>query len=553
LIQPFYSIGIHNESSGFRSILSAWTIAGLLLAAPVLAQDDMSSTTGPISAQPNGDTGEGGSVSSAGISNTAPAPKRAWTITPNVTLEEIYSDNINLSPSNLAVSELVTEIAPGITIEGATKRLKAHLDYQAKQFIYGNQDNQNNNLQNSLNAFGTLELVENWLFLDANGSIGQQSLSAFGGAPGPGYAINQNSTETRNWSVSPYIKGRFWDEGNYEFRYQQTKQTTSSSSASGYSGDQLSGKVGSSIANSKLGWSVNYTRSNNSYNATPDSQETTLSGLLVYRFDPQLNLSLGVVNDKNDYAGGSVTSNGPNIILDWKPSPRTAMLAQWQKRTYGSTYNYSLSHRTPLSEVAYTLNRGITTQPNSLTYAGYGGLYDLLYLQLASSYPDPNARQTATQNLLNEYGLPANSTAPGEYLQNQVTLQKRQTLSYIKRGVRDVLTVSYTQTNSNALSTSSLLGASFGTISNIKQDGINVNLSHKLSGKSNLSATCSYLRSQSDDLNNFKSTQSMYGLSYAATLGQKSAFSASLNRNRFSASTSSYTENSITLLLSHRF
>lgn len=555
---PLYrDIEISNESSTFRGTFTALTIAGLLLAAPAFAQDDMSSTASPDSTQPGSDTNVGGGNSTTDTGSTAAVPKRAWTITPNVTLEEIYSDNINLTPSNLAVSELVTEIAPGITIEGATKRLKAHLDYQAKEFIYGNQGNQNNNLQNSLNAFGTLELVENWLFVDANGSIGQQSLSAFGATPGAGYANNQNSTETRNWGVSPYIKGRFWDEGNYEFRYQKTRQTTSSSEASGYSGDQLSGKVGSSISNSKLGWLANYNRSNNSYSnsTTSDSQETVFSALVVYRFDPQFNLSLGVVNDKNDYAGRSVTSTGPDIILDWKPSPRTAMLAQWQKRTYGYIYNYSLSHRTPLSELSYTLNRGITTQPNSLTYVGLGGLYDLLYQQLASSYPDPNARATATQNILNEYGLPANAIVLGEALQNQVTLQRQQTLSYIKRGARDVLTVSYSQTDNNSLTSTTLLGmtsSSFLT-SRIKQDGINVNLSHKLSGKSNLSATCSYIRSQSDDLSNFKSTQSMYGLSYATTLGQKTAFSASLNRNRFNASTSSYTENSITLLLSHRF
>lgn len=78
--------------------------------------------------------------------------------------------------------------------------------------FYTADPSQNNNTQNSLNAFGTLEAVENWLFIDASGNIYQQSISAFGAAPispGVNTNVNSNITETSTYQVSPYIRGSF--------------------------------------------------------------------------------------------------------------------------------------------------------------------------------------------------------------------------------------------------------------------------------------------------------------------------------------------------------
>jgi uncharacterized protein (PEP-CTERM system associated) len=54
-----------------------------------------------------------------------------------------------------------------------------YLDYALSGLRYST-GNTSNNAQNALNAFGTLEAIDNWLFLDFSGNISQQIINPFG-------------------------------------------------------------------------------------------------------------------------------------------------------------------------------------------------------------------------------------------------------------------------------------------------------------------------------------------------------------------------------------
>ena len=95
-----------------------------------------------------------------------------WTITPSVTVEGTYSDNINLSHDN-EQSDQVLEIVPAVRIQGEGRRLRLNFDYSAQGLHYfenTNDDEVNHRLQSGLNS----ELIENHLFLDATANISQQ-------------------------------------------------------------------------------------------------------------------------------------------------------------------------------------------------------------------------------------------------------------------------------------------------------------------------------------------------------------------------------------------
>jgi uncharacterized protein (PEP-CTERM system associated) len=86
----------------------------------------------------------------------------------------------------------VTAITPGISIDGKGARTSLRLSYTLTgQFYspgYSNSDTDrllgqksaSNSHQNALTAVGMLEAIEDWLFIDATGTISQQYLSAFG-------------------------------------------------------------------------------------------------------------------------------------------------------------------------------------------------------------------------------------------------------------------------------------------------------------------------------------------------------------------------------------
>jgi uncharacterized protein (PEP-CTERM system associated) len=66
---------------------------------------------------------------------------------------------------------------------------------------------------------GTLEAVEDWLFVDASATISQQYISAFGAVSPSNANIDRNRTETFYYSLSPYIRGRLLSSAEYLLRY----------------------------------------------------------------------------------------------------------------------------------------------------------------------------------------------------------------------------------------------------------------------------------------------------------------------------------------------
>ena len=56
--------------------------------------------------------------------NADSAPRRAWTITPRVSISETFTNNVGLTSTGQQ-SEQITEISPGVKISVDSARLKA--------------------------------------------------------------------------------------------------------------------------------------------------------------------------------------------------------------------------------------------------------------------------------------------------------------------------------------------------------------------------------------------------------------------------------------------
>ena len=105
---------------------------------------------------------------------------QAFVIKPRIALTETWTDNVAVGGGqNSKESGFITQVAPGIRIDAKTARLKAYLDYALTGSFYST-SSASNRTQNSLNTFGTLEAISNWMYLDFSGQIAQQAISAFG-------------------------------------------------------------------------------------------------------------------------------------------------------------------------------------------------------------------------------------------------------------------------------------------------------------------------------------------------------------------------------------
>ena len=132
-------------------------------------------------------------------------------------LTETLTDNIDLTTTDKQ-SGLISQLSPGIRIDARTARLKMFLDYQLNAIAYSTGNN-GNQVQNELNAFGTLEAIDNWLFLDFGGQITQQVINQFGQQSSSNVYNTGNTTETSTFFISPFIRGQLGGSADYFLRY----------------------------------------------------------------------------------------------------------------------------------------------------------------------------------------------------------------------------------------------------------------------------------------------------------------------------------------------
>jgi uncharacterized protein (PEP-CTERM system associated) len=142
-----------------------------------------------------------------------------WEITPRISVAEIFSDNVNLDDDNKEY-DLITEITPGISINGEGGRLSANIDYEMQNLIFLNESDATGS-NHQLDGSGTAELARELFFVDANAFIGQSIVDANRSISNSNINSSGNRTDFYAYSLSPYIRNDFagWTEGEFRYTY----------------------------------------------------------------------------------------------------------------------------------------------------------------------------------------------------------------------------------------------------------------------------------------------------------------------------------------------
>ena len=280
-------------------------------------------------------------------------PAGDWRITPRISIGATYSDNIRLAPSNEAESDLVLQVDPGISVRKQGGRVEARLDYTAQGLFYTQEGEAE--LNNNLLGFGTAELYQDHLFVDAYGSISQVPVSSGGrvdagnlvggggssfatglfgnlnlGLPGSAdifnpvglfsnIALTSDQTTATSFGVSPYWRQNFggWAEALLRYRYNRTGfgQNADSNGQGGASdGDlqsiNLNFKSGRHF--SLFNWSLDYFRQqqdlqgqdsgSNPSQGGGDSTRESVTGQADYRLNRRWALLAEAGYENNDLA-----------------------------------------------------------------------------------------------------------------------------------------------------------------------------------------------------------------------------------------------------------
>ncbi len=473
------------------------------------------------------------------------------TVVPRISVSEIFTDNARLTDVGKQ-SDQITQVSPGIRIDVNGARVKTYFDYALTQSLYA-QNTSASRAQNSLTTFGTVEAIENRVFLDFGGSISQQSISAFGTQSVNSSALNANQTEVATYVVSPYLRGQLGSAANYEARYRRSVTSADSASASNTTNSDATVKVTGGSGFRRLGWSADASRQQSDFSAGRSTEVDRVNIGLIYALTSQLNFSVSGGRESTNFLSLDKQSYATNSVgATWTPSKLTKISVARGTRSFGDTHSLSIDHRTARTAWKYLDTKDVTTTPSQSGVGGLGSLYDLLNSQFESIQPDPVARAQLVNAYLQAYGLSGNPAAINGFLTSAATLQRNQTLSFALLGARDTITFLASRGESSRLDALSLATDDLSASSRVVQRGYSVSYAHRLTPDYSLGVLLSQQNTRGD-LDIQDTNLRSVSVNLSGRVGKKSTATVGARHVTSGGNSAPYVENAITGNLNVQF
>lgn len=477
--------------------------------------------------------------------------KPSFSIVPRVSISETLTDNVRLS-TNDRQSEFVTTISPGIRMSADRGRLKAYFDYTLNGSYYA-QNTSAARLQNALTAFGTLEAVDNWAFIDASAGISQQSISPLGVQSTGASSINANQNESATVRLSPYLRGRVANVVDYETRYSLTSNRNNGASGSDVIIRDGSVRLSGRGAGERLTWSADAAQQSTTFSAGRTTESDQIKLGVAYAVFPQLSVSVSGGQESDNFITADKRSSSTfGYGVSWIPSERARLSASREARQFGDSFSVVASYRTPRTTWQFTDSKSIASPVGQNGLVNLGSAFDVFFDQFASVEPDPIKRTVLVNNFLLANGLDPTSRVTSNFAVSAVSLLRRQDLSFSLLGIRDTVTFILTRSESSRLDTVSSAVDSLSNSAVIRQSGLSLSYAHRLTPDSSVNVLA-LLQQSSDSLGLLDSNSRSVNLSFSTKLSAKSTAVVSGRRVIFESNANPYTESAITGTLNVQF
>lgn len=491
-----------------------------------------------------------------------------WTVTPALQWQELWSDNIRLAAPGFERADLVTQLTPAVRISGQGGRVKLNLDGAWQIMRYERGTSPSRSLP-TLSSTASLEVVDNWFFLEGQASISQQAASAFGAQLARTANVNNNVTRTSNHSLSPYIHGTVGSDLTYDLRFRNTQTgSTSSVAANGSTGtnnntEAWTGSLRWGTAARLFNVEASFSESSTTYSTNQVSTSSKYDKLTGY-FNPDAHLVLfASVGRETNRGGLSLAANrtgvGPSrgMGLRWDVNPRTSLSVQRDWRYFGPSDHVSLTHRFERSALNVGYSRDRTTSQGMLQQSAGGSYYQLYSRMLAAAYPDPVQRDLAVRQLLVSQGLSGADAPVLGFLSDNILIQRALNISYAITGVRNTLTFLASRIDNR---TDTVVSAAdfLSTYTTLGQRSLSVTWGFKASPYSTLTASLTRLRSEGTTVNGLGTytRQSSVNLLWNTQLTSHASGTVSLRHvlaEGSTAGTGTYKENAASATLGYRY
>ena len=281
-----------------------------------------------------------------------------WQVSPLISVAETYTDNVDLAPGDERRDEFITELSPGLSVRGDGRRLDVALDYVMQNYVYG-RESERNTTAHRLQLGSTTEFVRRHFFVDVNGSLTRQAISAEDGAF-TNRLDSSNATDVATWSVSPYLIGRLGRRALAELRYQYSDIEYDDADALGGVTRKVSFNAMDSAHADAPSWRVSYSREDIDYDNDTEAKFESIEMVVGWPLAHNVQL-LGTFGYEDNVFTQTESESDPEgslwlVGLRWLPSENTLLEVEGGERYFGETYSalFTMTRSNLRWEVAYS-------------------------------------------------------------------------------------------------------------------------------------------------------------------------------------------------------
>ena len=227
----------------------------------------------------------------------APVALAGWAVVPRIELAAAFTDNVETERDGERDADLVAKVAPGVRVEGDFSRLKVLTDYAMEVLGFATHRKESD-IRHKLEAGLRGEVVDNLIYLDLQGEIGDTLLADSGPTSIGEFNITDNRVTEMAGSISPYLKRRLGDWADLEARYRVTHVGANDDSLADVTSQTVTARLEGLDRQSPLGWVASAVWDKADFDAT-ESQEGRQSETIIAALDTSYE-----INDRLALLGG---------------------------------------------------------------------------------------------------------------------------------------------------------------------------------------------------------------------------------------------------------
>jgi Putative beta-barrel porin 2 len=310
---------------------------------------------------------------------------------PRISLQEEYTDNLNLTKTNKE-DDFITTVSPGLTFS-ATENREAKsgldLDYQLGLVFYAHHSENNfvshAGTLNTWYTFGRRLTMRVWdYFLRSQEPV--ESLVTYQGPTGIYYPVAQRGRYTYIRNIfEPSLTYRFGPEDQCSITYQNNYYDTKNPSAEDSRGNTITPKF-TYWLNAHHGIDLEYSFQTGEFTQSPDFTYHRIRGRYTYRFNPRTSVFTEYTYDTIGYDPPGIdlyvqslsagithaftkTLNGRLQVGYFRQNPERG------KSTQGPTVDAGITQRTQRTSLDFTVQGGYTYDFFSTSNLGFTKYY----------------------------------------------------------------------------------------------------------------------------------------------------------------------------------